>query len=169
MWIASSPHSSRALAVLPPKFPLKLVLSLLLSCVSGCSISERLLRHLPRASCLKINRRLRDDWGRVIKLKNIWLFLSTRSLGYSSIDHPQLKYPYEIDLGKATCIFHPFIPFFQKAYLTLSPVVERLDSAIHRINPYSANKYSLEAGDFYFWPESWAQLRYPVDKDLSSA
>ena len=37
MRIASSPHSSRALAVLPPKFPLRfwLVLSLLLSFVSG--------------------------------------------------------------------------------------------------------------------------------------
>ena len=37
MRIASSPHSSRALAPLPPKFPLRslLVLSLLLSFVSG--------------------------------------------------------------------------------------------------------------------------------------
>ena len=31
----------------------------------------------------------------------------------------------------------------------MAPVVETLDSAIQRINPYPADKYSLEAGDFY--------------------
>ena len=31
----------------------------------------------------------------------------------------------------------------------MAPVVETLDSAIHRINPYRGEKYSLEAGDFY--------------------
>ena len=30
----------------------------------------------------------------------------------------------------------------------MAPVVETLDSAIHRINPYRGEKYSLEAGDF---------------------
>ena len=38
---------------------------------------------------------------------------------------------------------------------TLAPVVQRLDSAIHRINHYPVDKY---------WGD---QLRYPVDRDLS--
>ena len=50
----------------------------------------------------------------------------------------------------------------------MAPVVETLDSAIHRINPYRGEKYSLEAGDFYCWRERSAQLRYTLDRDLSS-
>ena len=38
---------------------------------------------------------------------------------------------------------------------SLAPVVQRLDSAIHRINPYPADKYYGN------------QLRYPLDSDLS--
>ena len=37
----------------------------------------------------------------------------------------------------------------------LSPIVQKLDSAIHRINHYPADKY---LGN---------QLRYPLDRDLS--
>ena len=52
MRIASSPHSSRALAVLPPKFPLRswLVLSLLLSFVSGQQRIET-FSHVTRSCC----------------------------------------------------------------------------------------------------------------------
>ena len=50
----------------------------------------------------------------------------------------------------------------------MAPVVETLDSAIHRINPYPEEKYSLEAGDFSLLPETSAQLRYTLDRDLSS-
>ena len=31
----------------------------------------------------------------------------------------------------------------------IAPVVETLDRAIHRINPYPREKYTLKAGDFY--------------------
>ena len=50
----------------------------------------------------------------------------------------------------------------------MAPVVETLDSAMHRINPYPADKYSLEAGDFYGWPERSAQLRYTRDRGALS-
>ena len=39
--------------------------------------------------------------------------------------------------------------------ISLAPVVQKLDSAIHRINHYPVDKYTGN------------QLRYPVDSDLS--
>ena len=39
--------------------------------------------------------------------------------------------------------------------ILLAPVVQTLDSAIHRINHYPADKYYA------------SQLRYPLDSDLS--
>ena len=49
----------------------------------------------------------------------------------------------------------------------MAPVVERLDSAIHRINPYPADKYSLEAGDFYSSLLILAACRTCVTYELS--
>ena len=49
--------------------------------------------------------------------------------------------------------FSPLIPYpFMQA-----PVVQKLDSAIHRINHYPVNKYC----------ENQLALRYPVERDLS--
>ena len=42
------------------------------------------------------------------------------------------------------------------SFLRLAPVVQKLDSAIHRINRYPADKYYEN------------QLRYPLDSDLAS-
>ena len=58
----------------------------------------------------------------------------------------------------------------------MAPVVETLDSAIHRINPYPAEEYSLEAGDFYSADQKdqpncvihWIEI-YPVDNDWTTA
>ena len=52
---------------------------------------------------------------------------------------------------------HPFYTFIYKPYLRigLALVVQKLDSAIHRINHYPAEEYYGK------------QLCYPVDSDLS--
>ena len=63
MRIASSPHSSRALAVLPPKFPLRswLVLSLLLSFVSGQQRIET-FSHVTRSCCHVCRLEFTFEW-----------------------------------------------------------------------------------------------------------
>ena len=63
MRITSSPHSSRALAVLPPKFPLRswLVLSLLLSFVSGQQRIET-FSHVTRSCCHVCRLEFTFEW-----------------------------------------------------------------------------------------------------------
>ena len=56
-----------------------------------------------------------------------------------------------INKQHATTRFRPTSSLYTQA-----PVVQTLDSTIHRINHYPADKYY------------WNQLRYPLDSNLSS-